>query len=83
MPSKASNRPLAARRQGQIEKHQGEPFQSLQSPPIPSPLLRCTIRRAALSTPSHPLKLSLDSLLHFPYSPISTTPVPTRWKIPP
>lgn len=46
MPSKASNRPLAALKRGRIEKHQGEPFQSLQSPPIPSPLLRCTIRRA-------------------------------------
>ena len=46
MPSKASNRALAARKQGRIGKHQGEPFQSLQSPPIPSPLLRCTIRRA-------------------------------------
>lgn len=46
MPGKASNRALAARKQGRIEKHQGEPFQSLQSPPIPAPLLRCTIRRA-------------------------------------
>ena len=53
MPSKASDRALAARKQGRIGKHQGAPFQSLLSPPSPSPLLRCTIRLdAALSFPS-------------------------------
>ena len=52
MPSKASNRAMAGLKRGRMKKHQGEAFRSLQSPPIPSPLLRCTIRLdAALSFP--------------------------------
>ena len=51
MPSKASNRAMAARKQGRMKKHQGEAFQSLQSPPIPRPCCAAPSAAPSLSTP--------------------------------